>query len=82
MDIHFKSITYTTKEGIKTYMYDPNYPCIMCELPVVEASIGGTAVCQFCDIGVHRSSTPWTYKETIEFARKAFLKNNMQILRI
>ena len=31
--------------------YDPDAPCICCGEPVVEASMGGTVVCPWCDMG-------------------------------
>ena len=34
--------------------YDPGAPCIVCGLPVVWASMGGTAVCPWCDCGTTR----------------------------
>lgn len=37
--------------------YDPETPCIACGLPVVEASVGGTALCPWCDMGVNRDGT-------------------------
>lgn len=40
--------------------YDPNAPCRMCGLPVIEASAGGTDVCPWCDMGVTRKANPAT----------------------
>lgn len=37
--------------GILSIEYDENAPCINCGEPVVEASMGGTAVCPWCDVG-------------------------------
>ena len=34
--------------------YDPNAPCIVCEQPVIAASMGGTAICPWCDCGNER----------------------------
>lgn len=31
--------------------YDENAPCIICGEPVKEASMGGTAICAWCDMG-------------------------------
>jgi len=31
--------------------YDENAPCIICGEPVIEASMGGTAICPWCDCG-------------------------------
>lgn len=47
--------TYTLVDGSKvTIEYDPLAPCIGCGLPVWEASVGGTGVCPWCDVGVDR----------------------------
>jgi len=46
-----KTITYNTTEGKKTYQYDENAPCIICGEPVIAASMGGTVVCPWCDLG-------------------------------
>jgi hypothetical protein len=46
-----KTITYTTDKGKETFEYDENAPCIVCGEPVVTASMGGTAVCPWCDLG-------------------------------
>ncbi|GAI81040.1 unnamed protein product [marine sediment metagenome] len=37
--------------GTKVVEYDENAPCIICGEPVVEASMGGTALCPWCDVG-------------------------------
>ncbi len=34
--------------------YDPQAPCRLCGEPVVEASVGGTDVCPWCDMGKYR----------------------------
>ncbi len=46
--------------------YDENAPCTICGEPVVEASMGGTAVCPWCDCGNCRycGETYLTGKET------------------
>jgi len=47
-----KTATYNKKGGGKvTVEYDENAPCVICGEPVVEASMGGTAVCPSCDCG-------------------------------
>ena len=52
-----KTATYRGLDGKGfTVEYDPESPCIHCGLPVVEASVGGTAVCPWCDMGVDRWS--------------------------
>jgi len=50
-----KKATYTLLDGSKLIVdYDEAAPCRMCGLPVIEASVGGTDVCPWCDVGVYR----------------------------
>jgi len=50
-----KTATYRLLNGESlTVEYDPMGPCIGCGLPVVEASVGGTALCPWCDTGYSR----------------------------
>jgi hypothetical protein len=54
-----KTATYHGLDGKDfTVEYDENAPCIMCGLPVVEASMGGTVVCPWCDCDLYRDGTP------------------------
>ena len=47
-----KTATYNMVGGGKfTVEYDENAPCIICGEPVVEASMGGTNICSWCDCG-------------------------------
>ncbi len=46
--------------------YDETAPCWSCGLPVVEASMGGTVLCPWCDCGNHRDGTELTLQETLE----------------
>ncbi len=76
-----KSATYQTDKGPIEVFYDPNSPCVYCELPVIEASVGGTSVCPACDCGRNRDGTEWdyatmqkryaNYRRRIEAAQKA-----------
>jgi uncharacterized Zn finger protein (UPF0148 family) len=51
-----KTATYTLIDGSKkTIEYDELAPCIACGLPVVEASMGGTNYCPWCDLGIDRT---------------------------
>ena len=34
--------------------YDENAPCICCGEPIIEASMGGTVICRWCDMGICR----------------------------
>ncbi len=47
-----KQATYRLVGGGEvTVDYDPEAPCRICGEPVVDASMGGTDVCPWCDIG-------------------------------
>jgi len=53
-----KSATYTMLNGEPlTVEYDEQAPCRLCGEPVLEASVGGTDVCPWCDCGVNRDGT-------------------------
>lgn len=39
--------------------YDENAPCLSCGLPVISASMGGPAICPWCDCGVYRDGEKW-----------------------
>jgi len=68
-----KTITYEIIDGTKTTVeYDENAPCIICDLPVVEASTSGTVICPWCDSGIYRDGTKWqtTNKKTIKIEAK------------
>lgn len=41
----------TLKEAHQIVVYDETQPCLLCALPVSEASTGGTAICGACDTG-------------------------------
>ena len=58
-----KTATYRGLDGkdIKI-LYDEGAPCIVCGEPVVAASVGGTAICPWCDMGICRFcriQLPW-----------------------
>ena len=60
-----KTAVYNTLSSEKLVVeYDEEAPCRICGKPVVEASMGGTDVCPWCDCGRH--STPWTYRDAIQ----------------
>lgn len=47
-----KLATYHKVGGGKfTVEYDENAPRIVCGEPVIEASVGGTVICPWCDMG-------------------------------
>lgn len=71
----------TTKEV--DLEYDPMAPCINCGLTVVNASVGGTAVCCWCDIGVDRNGTRLEFHlgddpiyESYRAKRRSYLEAN------
>ncbi len=58
-----KTATYTSLDGIdRTVEYDENAPCVICSLPVLFASMGGTAVCPWCDCGNYRDGCRWAFR--------------------
>lgn len=62
-----KTAIYNTLSSEKLVVeYDEEAPCRICGKPVVEASMGGTDVCPWCDCGKHRDGTPWTYSDVIQ----------------
>ena len=47
-----KTATYRTSDGKDlTVEYDENAPCIICGEPVRDASMAGTDICPWCDMG-------------------------------
>lgn len=42
--------------------FDPAFPCAYCEEPVQALSVGGSAVCPWCDMGRNRDGSLWTYE--------------------
>lgn len=54
---YMKTATYTLSDGTHiTVEYDENAPCMICHKPIIEASIGGTNICPWCDMGIERPS--------------------------
>ena len=50
-----KQGVYTNLDGSRRVVdYDETAPCHWCGLPVIEASMNGTACCPWCDMGVCR----------------------------
>lgn len=71
-----KTATYTLLDGSKgTIEYDEKAPCIHCGLPVVEASVGGTVVCPWCDMGINRTGDHiWKYRKATAEEYEAALR--------
>ena len=62
-----KKAVYRTLQGDDLVVeYDCNASCRMCGLPVVEASVGGTDVCPWCDMGCDRNGRKWTMMEMLK----------------
>jgi len=58
-----KTATYRGLDGKDfTVEYDETAPCIACGLPVVDASMGGTSLCPWCDCGQYRDGCDWAYR--------------------
>jgi len=65
--------------GTTEVEYDDQAPCHVCGLPVLEASVGGTALCPWCDSGMFRDGERWTARDAIDterVRRRAQLKHN------
>jgi hypothetical protein len=61
---YMKEVTYNIVGNKKvTVQYDENAPCRICELPVIEASMGGVDVCPWCDCGTYRDGSSWSVDE-------------------
>ncbi len=60
--------------------YDPDAPCWMCGKPVIEASMGGTVVCPWCDCGVNRDGSKWTLQEC--FDAHARMRDKRESVRV
>lgn len=61
-----KTATYTLLDGSKLAIeYDETAPCRICGYPVIDASMGGTDVCPWCDMGKERPD-----KTRIEYYQK------------
>lgn len=46
-----KAATYLTDSGPVTVTYDADAPCEICGEPVKDASMAGTVICAWCDVG-------------------------------
>ena len=52
--------------------YNPDDPCRICGLPVIDASCGGVDICSACDMGYNRNGTKWDwiqYKQLLEIGK-------------
>lgn len=59
-----KTAIYKTLDGKDLKVeYDEKAPCIICGLPVENASVGGTVFCPSCDCGAYRDGTKMSYRE-------------------
>jgi transcription elongation factor Elf1 len=65
-----KTTTYRTTNGEQVSVeYDETAPCLRCGEPVVSASMGGTDICGWCDMGHCRYcgvSCGMLFKESID----------------
>lgn len=51
--------------------FDPTFSCIFCDEPVGSLSLGGSAICPYCDCGHHRDGRQWTAEESAAFHENA-----------
>jgi hypothetical protein len=58
---------YHATDGREIWLpHDPTFPCIYCQEPVGDMSMGGPAVCGSCDCGNHRDGRKWTAQEAFQ----------------
>jgi hypothetical protein len=66
-----KTATYKGRGGKEfTVEYDPAAPCIFCGQPVLFASMGGTAICSWCDCGKYRDGSDWAVDDALNTERR------------
>lgn len=69
---HTKSATYRLQDGGTLIIsYDPEEPCVVCDLPVLEASVGGTNICPSCDMGRFRDGTKMGVLSPLQIKERA-----------
>jgi hypothetical protein len=62
-----KTAIYPTTDGQdRVVEYDENSPCTCCGLPVIEASMGGPALCPWCDMGIYRDGSRFTIEDLLK----------------
>ena len=67
-----KTAIYRGTDGKrKEIEYDEKAPCMICGEPVIEASMGGTSICPWCDTGKCRycGITIGILKESVDEGR-------------
>ena len=70
-----KVAQYNTRGGgTLTVEYDENAPCRFCGKPLGEASMGGTDVCPWCDIGENRDGAPIFIKPVTVCKQTKFIR--------
>lgn len=70
-----KIATYAGIDGKEIIVeYDENTACIICKLPVTEASVGGTGICPWCDAGYNRDGTQWTWQQFAAYSKQALAR--------
>jgi hypothetical protein len=52
--------------------YDEQALCCICGLPIMEASMGGTDVCPWCDCGCNRDGSRWEFRELITKTKNSY----------
>lgn len=62
-----KTAQYRMLDGsVRTIEYDENALCVSCDLPVVTASVGGTRLCPWCDMGIFRDKSEWAFRDCVD----------------
>lgn len=76
-----KKVTYTVRGGAKVEVeYDENAPCVSCGLPVVSASMGGTRLCPWCDMGIYRDGEKWDMRDLMGQTRSGEERRGVAVM--
>jgi len=63
-------VIQTSGQGPYVIWKEKGNRCIGCGEIVQEPSTSGDSVCGWCDCGIHRNGSKWTYNEAITFRKK------------
>lgn len=65
--VNLKTAKYTGVDGKEfSVTYDPQASCLSCGQPVISASMGGTAICSWCDCGKYRDGSEWSVGDALD----------------
>jgi hypothetical protein len=74
-----KTAKYNMSDGsVREVEYDEQSPCRICGEAVLDASVGGTNVCPWCDCGKNRDGTEWTESQHRNYMRGVLLNTGIK----